>query len=109
MIATHERLLTHPAFITVDGNEIPVTGFAEQVRMMLTSRSEIGRVPMFITAFASGDYSVIRPFIAQILATPLDKFPNQALYMTMVCPADISTDSMRAAQAEYASPQKNTI
>lgn len=106
-VDTHERILENDSVIMVEGKEISLNGFAEQVRLMLVSRAEIGRIPMFITAVANEDYNVMRPFIEQVLATKLEDFPNQALYMTMVCPHGIdglTAESMKSAHEAFASP-----
>jgi pimeloyl-ACP methyl ester carboxylesterase len=91
-IGTYERLAESPDSIEVEGRTVPVTAgfFAERVRYMLASVETARLVPAFIVGIANQDYDVVRDFVEMVLAVDVDELPNQALFMSMVCPQAVS-------------------
>jgi pimeloyl-ACP methyl ester carboxylesterase len=106
-LSSYERLSASPDSLTVAGREIAVTAgfFAGRVRYMLASRETARLVPAFIVGVANRDYDVVREFVEQVVSSELTKLPNQALYMTMVCPqAKTSLEAIESASQDYAAP-----
>lgn len=91
-VATFERLAENPDSIEVNGRIVPVTAafFAERLRYMLASVETARLVPAFIVGVENRDYDVVREFVEMVLSVDVTQLPNQALYMTMVCPQAVS-------------------
>jgi pimeloyl-ACP methyl ester carboxylesterase len=106
-LSSYQRLAENPDSIEMDGRTIPVTAnfFAGRVRYMLASPQTAGLVPAFIVGVANRDYDVVREFVEQVLSADISQLPNQALFMTMVCPQGASSlEAIETASSEYSEP-----